>query len=196
MLELLTEDQLSLFTKEEYRPGEYIARELDRCEKIFFIQKGEISISSYSLDGKEIVMNYLTKGTLFGNVLSFTKSPYLLGDIICKKECQILVIAKSSLLQILSENKMFLNAYLEYICEETIKIKKQAKLFSYKKIEERIMYYLHTLSLDNKSNTINIKSVTNLAYILCLPRESVSRSLTQLILEGYIAKNNNEITIL
>ena len=52
------------------------------------------------------------------------------------------------------------------MCEETIKVKKQAKLFSYKKIEERIMYYLHAISLETKSSKVNIKSVTNLAYIL------------------------------
>ena len=70
------------------------------------------------------------------------------------------------------------------------------KIFSYKKIEERIMYYLHAISLEAKSSKVNIKSVTNLAYILCLPRESVSRSLKHLILEGYISKKNNQITIL
>ena len=196
MIELLNDEQLKLFSKEEYKQGEYIAHELDKCDKVYFIVEGEISISSYSIDGKEIVMNYLSKNNLFGNVLSFTSSPFFLGDIICKKDCIIYVISKSSLLNLLTENINFLNAYLEYICQETIKIKKQAKLFSYKKIEERIMYYLHMLSLDAKSNSINIKSVTNLAYILCLPRESVSRSLKHLILEGYISKKNNIITIL
>lgn len=196
MLELLEKEQIKLFTKEEYKQGEYIAHELDRCDKVFFVIQGEISISSYSLDGKEIVMNYLSKDSLFGNVLSFTKSPYFLGDIICKKDCLLLVISKNSLLHLLGENQKFLNAYLEYMCEETIKVKKQAKLFSYKKIEERIMYYLHAISLETKSSKVNIKSVTNLAYILCLPRESVSRSLKHLILEGYISKKNNQITIL
>ena len=76
MLELLEKEQIKLFTKEEYKQGEYIAHELDRCDKVFFVIQGEISISSYSLDGKEIVMNYLSKDSLFGNVLSFTKSPY------------------------------------------------------------------------------------------------------------------------
>ena len=196
MLELLEKEQIKLFTKEEYKQGEYIAHELDRCDKVFFVIQGEISISSYSLDGKEIVMNYLSKDSLFGNVLSFTKSPYFLGDIICKKDCLLLVISKNSLLNLLGENQKFLNAYLEYMCEETIKVKKQAKLFSYKKIEERIMYYLHAISLETKSSKVNIKSVTNLAYILCLPRESVSRSLKHLILERYISKKNNQITIL
>ena len=160
MLELLEKEQIELFTKEEYKQGEYIAHELDRCDKVFFVIQGEISISSYSLDGKEIVMNYLSKDSLFGNVLSFTKSPYFLGDIICKKDCCLLVISKNSLLHLLGENQQFLNAYLEYMCEETIKVKKQAKLFSYKKIEERIMYYLHAISLETKSSKVNIKSVT------------------------------------
>ena len=50
--------------------------------------------------------------------------------------------------------------------------------------------------LRDMAKALNIKSVTNLAYILCLPRESVSRSLKHLILEGYISKKNNQITIL
>ena len=80
-----------------------------------------------------------------------------------------------------------------HVADKSIAIKLQAKLLSHKNIEDRIMYYLNTLS--EEKNYVYIKSVTDLSKILSLPRPSVSRSLSNLEDKGLIKRNGKYIHI-
>ena len=65
------------------------------------------------------------------------------------------------------------------------------KLLSFKNIEERFIYYLY---LNN--NEITFSSITNLASLLNIERETLSRLISKLVNKKLISKENNHIRLL
>ena len=65
-------------------------------------------------------------------------------------------------------------------------------MLSHKNNYDRVLYYLNNNNIDGK---IDIKSITNLAKIVNLPRENVSRIISRLIKENIIQKDDNIIAI-
>ena len=115
-----------------------------------------------------------------------------LGDVICQKKTKVLILSKEKLMKLLLSDSDLLDSYLTLISDKTLDIKLQAKLFSHKRIDDRIMYYL---SLKAINNLVFIDSVTELAKALSLPRPSVSRTLSDLESSGLITRDNKFIYI-
>ena len=173
--------------------GGVLFNEGETCEYLGYLLKGKLNISTLSFKDKEEIISTINEGEFFGQFLIFNdnNSTYL-GDVIAIKNSEIALINKNTLDNILMTNKVFLNAYLCDISIEAFKIKQQVKMLSHKKNIDRIIYYLENNNVDGK---IDIKSVTNLAKIVNLPRENVSRILTKLVKDGYIKKEDNIITL-
>ena len=173
--------------------GGVLFNEGETCEYLGYLLKGKLNISTLSFKDKEEIISTINEGEFFGQFLIFndSNSTYL-GDVIAIKNSEIALINKNTLDNILMTNKVFLNAYLCDISIEAFRIKQQVKMLSHKKNIDRIIYYLENNNVDGK---IDIKSVTNLAKIVNLPRENVSRILTKLVKDGYIKKEDNRITL-
>lgn len=182
----------SSFKIRTYNTNDIIFNEDDECKYLGIVLSGQVIISTITYNEKEEIITIINPYETFGEFLLFSTSSNYLGDCIAKKKTVIAFIKKNDFLKILSSNLDFLNKYLEYICNKTLIIKNQAKLFSHKNILDRIMYYFSI----QKTNPFTISSVTDLAHILSIPRESVSRSLTTLQKRKFIKKENNTIYIL
>ena len=173
--------------------GGVLFNEGETCEYLGYLLKGKLNISTLSFKDKEEIISTINEGEFFGQFLIFNESnSTYLGDVIAIKNSEIALINKNTLDNILMTNKVFLNAYLCDISIEAFRIKQQVKMLSHKKNIDRIIYYLENNNVDGK---IDIKSVTNLAKIVNLPRENVSRILTKLLKDGYIKKEDNIITL-
>ena len=194
LLETLNKKELDDYTYlKEYKPNQVIFYEQDYCDRIGIIIEGKAVIGTRINDDKEEIITTLYPNDLFGHYLIFSKQNQYLGTGYTINKTKIRYISKISLNKLFEVNKNFLNKYLELICDGSINLKNQVKLLSHKNISERIMYYFLTNNINNK---IYLKSVTDLANILSLPRPSVSRELTNLIKENKIKKDGKEITIL
>ena len=176
-----------------YKAKEIVFNEGDKCEYLGFILKGKINISIISFKNVEESINLVEENDFFGQYLLFQNNARYLGDVIALKATSIVLISKEILLNNLMADKEFLNAYISIISNESFKIKQQIKLLSHKKAIDRIIFYLEN---NNINNIVNIDSITSLSKTLNLPRETVSRIISKLILEGKIKKQNNVIELL
>lgn len=193
ILDYLNKDELEEYTYiKEYTSNMVVFNEGELCNKIGIIINGEINISTYTYNNHKEIINNLTNNDIFGNYLIHSSSPYYLGSAITLRKTKICFIQKDNLNKLFKINNQFLNAYLNLSADESIRLRQQVKLLSHKNIEDRILYYLDTNSINNK---IIIKNITWLANILNIPRPSVSRSLTILINKGLLEKNKNVIII-
>lgn len=177
-----------------YARQEVIAIEGNECKYIGFIDEGNIMISTLSYQDKEEIINILHEHQFFGNNLLFASQNNYLGTVIAKENTRIRFFTKENFL-ILLENKDFLNAYLQFISDEAMQTKNQAKLLAHKNIRDRIMFYLKEESRKKRSNTINIRSITYLSSILSLPRPSVAREIKNMVNDELISYKNKVITI-
>ena len=196
MIQITLMNILNLLKTEQYQikkltKGSTLFHEGDTCRVIGIIIKGKIKISSFLIDGTEIIYNQLSNNDIFGNSLIFSSTPIYKGDIIALTDCEIAIIDKKQLLKLLSTNQDFLINYLQIQSNFSKSLNDKIKLLSIASAQERLYYYLYI----NK-NVITFDSVQELAKQLSLSREATSRLLSKLIKEEKIIRTNNTIKLL
>ena len=186
LFELINKNNLNIYTyTKNYKAGDIVFNAGDICDKIGFVEKGEATIITITHTEKEETISYLNEGYIFGDLLIFASDNLYLGHCICKKDTTIRFISKSSLLE-LFKNEIILESYLNTISNKAQSIKKENKLLKHNNLEDRIIHYLLEESIYLNSNIIKIKNISTLANILSIPRESLSRSIKNLIDKRYI----------
>ena len=113
LLQVLNKKEHKLVNGYQITKNSVIAHEGDLCESIGVIISGKIDIVSYSFAGKEMLINSLKAGDIFGNNLVFSSDPLYRGNIIAKEKCVIAFISKDNLIYLLQNNADFLKLYLQ-----------------------------------------------------------------------------------
>lgn len=190
IIETLTAQEKENLIAKKVMKNTTIFHEGDHCSSIGIIKTGHVVISSFSLTGKEIIYNSLYDNQMFGNNLIFSSDPYYKGDVIAKDNSEIIFINKEQLITLLTKNKNFLNIYLMYESDFAKKLNATIKLLSFDSAYERFLYYMEI-----NNNYIKIKSITSLANILQLSRETLSRLIHKLKKDNNIIITNKNIRL-
>ena len=191
ILKVLTKKEHQMVKGYQIAKGNIIYHEGDVCENIGIIISGKVDIVSYSFEGKEILINSLKAGDIFGNNLLFSSNPIYKGDVIAKEKCVIAFINKENLIYLLQKNKDFLNLYLNIQSDFGKALNARIQLLSFPNAEERLMYFA-----SKNNNVIEFKNVTTLAATIGVQRETLSRLLTSLIERHLIKKEKGKITFI
>ncbi len=189
LFKLLTREDIYYSLRRKASKGEIIFEEDEECKYIGILKKGEISISSYSLSGNEIIYNEIEDGGIFGNNLVFSDQSFYRGHVVAKKDSEILLYSKAAFMRILQTNREFLEAYLQIEANFAKSLNGQIKLLCITSAEERFLYYLKS------KKRISFKSVSSLADTLFLSREALSRTISKLEKEKKIKRNGNIIEL-
>lgn len=189
LLNVLTKKEHKLVKGYQVTKNSVINHEGDTCESIGVIVSGKVDIVSYSFQGKELILNSLKAGEIFGNNLIFSSEPIYKGDVIAKEKCVIAFINKENLLFLLQNNKDFLELYLKAQSDFGKSLNARIQLLSFTNAEERLQYYA-----SKNDNVIVFKNVTTLAAQIGIQRETLSRLLTSLVKRHLIKKEKGKIT--
>ncbi len=190
LLNVLSKKEHKLVKGYQVAKGSIIYHEGDVCENIGVIISGKIDIVSYSFEGRELLLNSLKAGDIFGNNLLFSSEPIYRGDVIAKEKSVIAFINKENLVYLLQNNSDFLNLYLKAQSDMGKSLNQRIQLLSLVNAEERLFYYA-----SKNDGVITFKNVTTLAAILGVQRETLSRLLTSLIKRHLIKKEKGKITV-
>lgn len=188
ILSLLSKEEQSLLEVKSVAKGAYLHREGELCSKVSIVVSGGIKIASMHYFGSEVIFNILEKGDIFGNNLIFSDEPVYKGDVVAIKDSTIVSISKENLTKLLQNNQEFLVAYLNVQSNFGKKLNSTIKMLSMNSAADRLMFYLK----ENKGE-INYHSVADLADILNLKRETLSRLLTMLEKENAIRRSPHKI---
>lgn len=188
ILNVLSKKEHQMVKGYQIAKGNVIYHEGDVCENIGIIVSGKIDIVSYSFQGKEMLINSLKAGDIFGNNLLFSSSPIFKGDVIAKEKAVVAFINKENLLYLLQNNKEFLNIYLNIQSDFGKSLNARIQLLSFPNAEERLFYYA-----SKNNGVIEFKNVTALAATIGVQRETLSRLLTSLVERHLIKKEKGRI---
>ena len=191
LLNVLSKKEHQMVKGYQIAKGNVIHHEGDVCESIGIIISGKIDIVSYSFQGKELLINSLKSGDIFGNNLLFSSSPIYRGDVIAKEKSVVAFINKENLVYLLQNNREFLDLYLNIQSDFGKSLNARIQLLSFPNAEERLFYYA-----SKNNGVITFKNVTTLAATIGVQRETLSRLLTNLIERHLIKKEKGKITVL
>lgn len=187
----LSKDEKKLLEVKTMKKNEILYREDDKCDSVSIVVSGEVKISTTSFEGKELIYNILHKNDVFGNNLVFSDEPFYKGDVIATKDTTVVIIKRENLVSLLQSNKDFMISYLNAQSNFSKKLNSTIKLLSYSSAEERFRFYLYSYN-----GKVQFKSVSELASILHLQRETLSRLLTKLEKENVIKRSLHQIDLL
>ena len=191
LLQVLNKKEHKLVNGYQVTKNSVINHEGDICENIGVIVSGKVDIVSYAFKGKEMLLNSLKAGDIFGNNLIFSSDPVFRGDVIAKEKCVIAFINKENLMFLLQNNQEFLKLYLQAQSDFGKSLNARIQLLSFTNAEERLFYYA-----SKNDNIITFKNVTTLAATIGIQRETLSRLLTSLVKRHQIKKEKGKITFL
>lgn len=191
LLNVLSKQEHKMVKGYQVAKGSIIFKEGEECQSIGVIVSGKIDIVTYSFDGKEILINSLKSGDIFGNNLLFSSLPIYRGNIVSKEKSVIAFISKKDLIYLLRNNEDFLNIYLNMQSDMAKELHNRIQLLSLVSAEERLFYYA-----SKNNNVITYKNVTSLAGTIGVQRETLSRLLTNLIERHLIKKEKGKITVI
>ena len=189
ILQTLSKYEQQFLEVKSLNRGEFLFREGQLCNQVAIVVSGQVKISSISYSGSEVVFNVLEKDEMFGNNLIFSDNPTYKGDVIALKDSVIVLIKKENLEYLLQSNREFLLVYLNIQSNFGKKLNSTIKMLSFSSAEERFLFYLH----ENKGE-ISYHTITELADILHLKRETLSRVLTKLEKENAIKRSPHKIS--
>lgn len=189
ILQTLSKSEQQFLEVKSLNRGEFLFRDGQLCNQVAIVVSGQVKISSMSYSGSEVVFNVLEKDEMFGNNLIFSDNPTYKGDVIALKDSVIVLIKKENLEYLLQCNREFLLVYLNIQSNFGKKLNSTIKMLSFSSAEERFLFYLH----ENKGE-ISYHTITELADILHLKRETLSRVLTKLEKENAIKRSPHKIS--
>lgn len=176
MLEqLIKENNLKITA---FSKNEIIKEEKTVCDSVGIIIEGKIKISNITYSNDEYIIDILSSGSLFGENLIFSSNNFYPGNIISINKSKVIFISKKKFIEILQCNQQFLLFYLNFISNKYIELQKRIKIISQPSIKSKFIYYLQINSINN--NGVKIRSITDLALYLNIPRPSLSRVILDL----------------
>lgn len=187
----LSEEENRLCQIRKLSKGETLFRESDECFQIGIVKKGELIITSFPENGRQIIYNRLQEDEMFGNNLIFSSRPYYKGDVIALEDSEVILIDKENLISLLQRNRRFLIEYLRLQADEGKNLHSRIRWLSIDSANDRFLTYMQ-----EHGGTVTLTSVTALADELSLSRETLSRLLSRLQDADSIIRDGKTIRLL
>ncbi|WP_431029236.1 Crp/Fnr family transcriptional regulator [Lysinibacillus sp. LZ02] len=182
--------------------GNYIFREDERAENIFFVRSGAIQISKETESGKELTIRICGTDAIIGENSIFCKTRYHATTAKALEPTHLLALHTDTFEFLLSENPPLLMEYLKWLQVENLKHQsrlrdlvlngKKGALFS------TLIRLANTYGDFRSNNDVFINfplTNTEIANLCATSREMINRMLNDLKNQNIITFNKSYITI-
>ncbi|MDR1847253.1 MAG: Crp/Fnr family transcriptional regulator [Bacteroidales bacterium] len=172
------------YSVKTFKKNERIANQGERIEYLYVLLQGRAKAEMISNAGTVLRIETIQAPDTLASAFLFAKPNCFPVDVTAMELCSVMLITKQSLVRQLSENEMFLQAYMEMNARRTIFLSDKLRLLTLRTIKGRLSIYIlqHSKGLDF---TLDMNQ-TQLAEFFCVSRPSLARSLSQMIADGVI----------
>jgi CRP-like cAMP-binding protein len=195
-------DQLLKFAKlRRARPGEVLFQKGDPGDGLLGIMTGRIKISTISAEGKEIVLNILGPGELFGEI-ALIDGKDRSADATVMETAELVVIDARDFMPFLEERPDLTTRLLVMLCERVRWVNDLYEDAVFMHLPARLAKHLIRLGetfgveADDGSLRISLKlSQQDLGNLMGTTRESVNKQMRGWIDDGVVTVEAGYITI-
>jgi CRP/FNR family transcriptional regulator, cyclic AMP receptor protein len=186
---------------ERYEAGEEIFAKGSPGQSLMAVLRGTVRISSLSLTGKEIVLNLMSAGEIFGEIAVLDGGERS-GDATAVTPCELLVLSRRNLLPCLENHADICLMLIKILCQRLRRTSEQVEDVLFRHIESRIAKALLQLAErpgragDGGGLSLDLHlSQRELASIVGCTRESVNKQLQIWQRDGLIELAKGAIVI-
>lgn len=179
----------------KYKVNEQVIRAGDRIDDVCIITNGLLRCIEVSPTGKDLDAFYFSTGVTFPFYMLFGGEKYHSFNTFAVKKTTAVWIPWKELEPIIRNDKVFMNNILIFVSEFMCYSKMIARCIEYRKVIERISYWL--LHLTKSSEAVYVPmSQEILSDILKVNRSSLNQELVNLQRLNVIEIKNKEIKII
>jgi CRP/FNR family cyclic AMP-dependent transcriptional regulator len=183
-----------------YADGDQIFAKGDPGNSMMAVLKGRIMISSPSTDGRQVVLTVFHEGDVFGEI-ALLDGKERTADATAMDDCELLVVPRRSLLQLLERRPELCISLLIVLCERLRRTNEQVEDLAFLDLEARIAKVLVRLAEENgqgpsRTRPIGVKISQRALGELCGgSRESVNKHLQDWKRSGIIELGKGAILV-
>ena len=195
----LNEDSLYLLARasrfEYFAKGEILFFQSDPSDSAYLVSSGSISIILNSADGREMVINEMQRGDLFGELGILTKKPRSTSAS-AHSNSELLVIPRQAFLQVVDNEPQLARLILEITANRLQTSGKRETALAFLDAQARLARLLLELEAQEKEKGYVTISQEELAHHTGLIRQTVAKALGKWRRAGWLITGRGRILIL
>jgi CRP/FNR family cyclic AMP-dependent transcriptional regulator len=183
-----------------YRQGEVIFLKATPGTGMIAVLSGRVRISAPSVDGREIVLNIIEAGEVFGE-LALLDGKDRSADAVAQTDCELLTIERRSFVPFLRDNPEIALRLLAVLCERLRRTTEQVEDMLFLDLPSRLAKKLLTLAavsgerLPSGARLATRLSQRELGALIGMSRESVNKQLRQWQAAGIVSVGRGVIAL-
>ena len=184
-----------------HRPHATIFQKGDPGASMMAVISGRVKICTYSADGKELVLNIIDRGSLFGEIALLdgqTRS----ADAVALEQTELLVLDRNRLMPFLTAHPDIATRLISVLCQrlrQTSEALEDALLRDApSRVARGLLRLAGTFGKQEKAGLrLDIKlSQQQIGNLIGISRESINKYIVDWTRAGYLVVNNGFITII
>ena len=177
------------------RKNTIVILESDEAQSVYFILQGSMRVFRENGRGREVTLNELSHGDLFGELAWFSNNARS-ASVITKKQSKLLVIQAKDFEKFYLQHPEISHAIALKYADQISELSTHLEKIALEDIQQRVMWALHSYaSVDNDNALVSSATHKELANLIGSSRESVSRAIQELKQDGYIKLKNRSICL-
>ena len=190
-----------LTLRRRYPKGRVVILAEDQGDSLFIIESGQVKVSIFHEDGREIILSLLGPGEVVGELSLLDGRPRS-ANVTAHEDSELIVLRRPDFLRLLAEVPKMAESLLEELAGRLRRTDDQVEGLALLNVANRISRTVLQLATDSGIETergIRVKdrpTHQEIANMTGTTRESVSRVFRQLEEQGYIALEGRDILVL
>ena len=187
-------------SKQRYHKDNLILIEEEIGSTMFVILDGRVKISRISDDGREVILSILSEGDFFGE-MSLLDGQTRSANVTAIEESELMVIRREDFLQMLRDYPQIAINLLKELAQRIRKSDEHIKSLSLQDATGRVASTLLRIAEDSgvfRRGQVEISELPlqqDLANMAGTSRETISRVIKSLMVQGYLKKEKGKIII-
>jgi len=179
----------------EYRPGSTIYCEGNVGNHIFYITRGEVKTYKVNEDGKELITELFSDKSFFGFTSFLAHKPYS-ENAEAIQPTEILKLEKLELLSLIKSNPQLGLNFIDLLSNDLDTVKEHLMHLAYDSVRKKTADAILQLTPESAKERVVRISRSDLASMIGIAKETLTRTLTDFKEEKLIRTNRNTIQLL
>ncbi len=177
----------------KYNRGEIIAFRGEPCNRLIILTEGSITGEMQDFNGRVIKIDEVIAVAPLAPAFLFGKNSNFPIDVVPNEEVEAVEIPKSEVVKLFQINSVFLENYLNSVCNKTHFLTQKVWFnFSNKTIKQKVASYILGLEKKGHNEIILDRSLQDLSEFFGIERPSLSRVFSEFVKDELIEKIDNK----
>jgi CRP/FNR family cyclic AMP-dependent transcriptional regulator len=177
--------------------GDTLCNKGDPSLGLFVLMRGQLKVFDVSIEGREVGLQLIKGVTVFGELGVIDNVPRS-ADITALTDSDVAVIPKGTLMKVFTESPNAAFGMFKHLTAMVRRLSQHHNVLSMPSANQRICAVLIEMAGKNSMDgpvTLEIPRQKELASMANTSRETVSRTLGQLIADGVLVKTSRRMTV-